>query len=330
MWWWWLACRSDPAVVGAAEPAPDDLAALVVADATFEVTLVRGDEVLHRWQVDPAAHGVPTERTSFRRAWLQPDGGLLALVEYESLWRLAPDGAVGWVVADGNHHDVAPTDDGGWFSLVEVPVPGASPENHLLRYGPDGRPVARVDLVEALAASPGQEALAAAARVGEDPLHLNGLWLLEGHDDPRFADGHLLVSSRAQDTLFVVDPVAQVVTWSGAGPFLGQHDPRFLAPDRLLLFDNGDRARGSSAVELSFPGLEERWRSEALPFATCCGTVQRLGEDTWVVHTPRGLAVRFGDDGHMVDAWDPPETPDRLYQAEWVEVPEGLLSEDPG
>ena len=328
-WPWLVALGAVGCTRGGVAPAPalgDDVL-LVVADPGFQVQLtdLAGRE-LHRWEVVPEDHGVDGSRGSFRRAWLQPDGSLLALIEYGSLWLIERDGSVRWVIDDGNHHDVLARAEGGWHSLVEEPTAQGT-RDLVVSYDADGHEESSVDVRDAIARSPGQELFAErVAATADDPLHLNALNAVTVPGDDRFPEGAWLLSSRAQNALFVLDPAVGLVTWSGVGDFVGQHDPRLLGPDRVLLLDNGTRASGTRAIELSFPSLATWWTSVELPYSSCCGTVQRVGDLTRAVLTPSATAVVLGADGDLVEAWTPPEV-DRLFQAEQLPRP-AWLSED--
>lgn len=74
-----------------------------------------------------------------------------------------------------------------------------------------------------------------------DPLHTNNAEILpEGLDEafPQFNSGDMLISSRHNNMLFVLDGVTREIKWHQIGPFLRQHDPDFLSNGRILVFDN--------------------------------------------------------------------------------------------
>jgi len=290
---------------------------LVVSAHDHEVLLVDMDgETLHRWQIDPAEHGVETGRSGFRRAWLLDDGDLLALIEYESMWRLGPDSSVRWVVQDGNHHHVHIGADGTLTGLtwVEGPLPGRDDgsvwQDVVTTYRSDGTRVRDVNLVEALMASDQPElSVAVRAAGGSDPLHAHSVFVLDEdlpHDG--FDEGNVLVSARAVSHLLVVDPEESLITWAASGSFVQQHEATVLSPDRVLVFDNGTRPTGSRALELSLPDLEEVWSASVDgAFTSCCGTASRLGDGhTMMVSTKQGKAWELDPDGEVVWSYTSP------------------------
>ncbi len=320
----------------ASSAGPDDEAMLLVSAHGFEVLLtdLQGD-TLHRWSLEPAAYGVDDQRGSFRRAWVQPDGGLLALIEYGSLWSLAPDSSVRWVVDDGNHHDAVSWPDGGWLSLTSqrasYPPLGVVYQDSLAWYDADGSWMRSLSLLDLIASDPAwSHRLEGLAAGGDDPLHANGVHrLAEDGIDERFQEGFVLVSLRATSELMVVDPEAGRITWWSGGPFVGQHDPEVLADGNLLLFDNGSRGTGSRLLELSFPDLQEVWSAPVGGFSSCCGTVQRLaGGTTLGVVTTEGRAVEVSGSGSVVWSFDSPFVDEqgataKLFDAERVARPPG-------
>jgi hypothetical protein len=308
------ACRSgdvDPSV-----PLPEGTVHLLVSGHAYEVLLVDAQgETLHQWSVDPAAHGVITDRGSFRRAWLQPDGGLLALIEYGSLWRLSIDSEVLWVVDDGNHHDIAVGPD-ALYSLTDADT--------LSTYSLAGQHQSDLPLIDIVQASE-FSALQDAMATDGDPLHLNSLFL---------RDRTLLISSRATSHLMVLDLDQQALTFASGGEFFGQHDAQFLPDGHVLLLDNGTRTTGSRPLELTFPALQPVWSGDATgAFTSCCGTVQRLsdGHTLWTA-TTAGAAFEHDADGQLVWTFrtpflDPSGQPFKLFdlhRLDRTELPDSL------
>lgn len=314
------ACTPDPAPTPPAPPNDDQQ--LLVADLGFEVRLATLDgETVHTWQAAPAEHGIDDSRGSFRRAWPDGEGGIVALIEYGSLWHLGPDSEVRWVVDDGNHHDAEPLPDGGWLSLTSqrgpYPPLGEVYQDAIAWYDADGRWQRTLPLLDLIATDPEHGHRLTQLAPGDDPLHVNAIHRLaaDGPDD-RFQEGFLLLSLRATSELMVLDPDVERITWWADGPFQGQHDAQRLANGNLLLFDNGLPRDGSRALELSLPDLDVVGSWPVGGHSSCCGTVQRLADgNTVVTVTTEGRAVELTPEGLPV--WDHAlAVPDaKLFQA---------------
>ena len=86
-----------------------------------------------------------------------------------------------------------------------------------------------------------------------DPTHLNGVYILNKERAASFAsfdEGDILVSTRNNHTLAVLDKDTKLVKWSSSGRTLLQHSPIFHSEGRILAFDNlgGDSQKGGSRI----------------------------------------------------------------------------------
>lgn len=216
--------------------------------------------VLHAWTVDPdtmvagtdSLRGSPRDARSrsIHGSDLLPDGDVVFNLEYVGTFRLDACGRIRWRVLAGDHHSVAPADDGSFWT------PGSTdlrPPHHPFPEGPfyrdllvhisrDGRVLDRIDLVDLLYRNGLQDYLLKSPRsVYPDPTHLNDIEPLPdslADAFPEFGAGDLLVSVRNLNLVMVVDPGTRRVLWHTSDPFLLQHDPDFMRDGRIGAFDN--------------------------------------------------------------------------------------------
>lgn len=239
-------------------------------------------EVLHEWrrpfsQVWAAGSGaikrpMPDSHVYFRNARVFPNGDLLVI--YESVGdtpygygiaKLDRNSEVIWSYPGRAHHqlDIAP--DGKIYALTHEIVDDvheglrhlARPrlEDFLVVLSPDGEELKKIRLIPAIAGSPFSTLLHRMPGFSAaDPLHANAVTYIDGTAAANFPfgrEGQVLLSLRETNTLMVLDPETEAVTWATDGYWIGQHDPDILANGNILLFDNYghyDRPEGLSRV----------------------------------------------------------------------------------
>jgi hypothetical protein len=201
------------------------------------------------------------------------------------LAKLDRDSNVLWQYAAKCHHDLDVGPDGTIYVLTNevaqtvpsglegIPTPCIVDQLHVL--SADGKLLKKIPLLEALAGSPYRALLGtfeparttdfrspislegARSNFGNDlrnrdVLHANSVKVLSPKLAPKFPlfkQGQILVSLRNINTIAIVDPDTEKVTWAARGPWMAQHDPTFLDNGRLLLFDNLGSPRGSRVLE---------------------------------------------------------------------------------
>jgi len=284
--------------------------------------------VRHTWQAaldtvfpDPKERGKMPETTRFwRRARLLEDGSVLAIFEGHSIVKLDRDSRVVWKNRCGAHHDLSVRPDGSLLVLtraVEV-LPEFGKDPVLVDYvswlDVDGRETRRMSILEAVRRSEFQELAARVTARRGDLLHTNSLHALDGslaERLPAFRAGNLLISSRPNSFIGVLDPESETMTWALAGPFVEQHDPTVVPGGNLLLFDNGGKRHWSRALELDPTDGSTRWEyrgpADAPLFSFFCGTAARLASgNTLVTETDGGRALEVTPEGEVVwEFWNP-------------------------
>jgi hypothetical protein len=276
--------------------------------------------VLHRWSYDydelwPEAE-VPADaagRGKWRRAYLFPNGDLLAIHEGIGMIKLDRDSQLLFEYPGKTHHDVDVLEDGRIWTLgreVEL-IPRIDPEvpcmdDFLVELDAQGRELQRISVLECLERGEAAELLARMPETKE-LFHTNAIEVLRRDVAglPAFAPGNLLISLRHLDAIAVVDPRERKVVWWLTGDFRAQHEPTLLASDNLLLFDNRGGGEASSVLELdprtgavvwSYAGTREH------PFYShACGTAWRLANgNTLINESDAGRAFEVTPEGEIV------------------------------
>lgn len=225
----------------------------------------RQGEVLHEWRIDPTdAFSQFTDR--FRPAvkdfdlqgtYLFPNGDVLVNLEYAGTLRLDACGNVLWRLQAGNHHSIARAEDGSFWIPAVTPSPRRESPAHpdgfpgierpvyqdqILRVTEDGTVLETINVLDVLYANGLEWLLAEEDRLRDvDPTHLNDVEPLPDSlaaEYPLFEGGDLVVSLRALDLVFVLDPETERVKWHAAQHLIRQHDPDFIGGGWIGVFDN--------------------------------------------------------------------------------------------
>ncbi|MFT5234486.1 MAG: hypothetical protein ACI9UK_002143 [Candidatus Krumholzibacteriia bacterium] len=141
-----------------------------------------------------------------------------------------------------------------------------------------------------------------------DILHSNTVDVLSGRPDGLWQEGHVLVSVRNLDLIFVVDLDARQIVWLwGPGELSRQHQPSVLANGNLLIFDNRTTKGQSRIVELAPETNEIVWTYGETPetrfFSSAMGGVQGLPNgNVLITESSAGRAFEVNREGEVV--WD--------------------------
>lgn len=202
---------------------------LVTSGHAPVVTLMSMDgSVVKSWSVDMgkifpglSLTGSDVERDRFvRYAMLQPDGGILAVIDQIGLVRLDAAGRLVWAYRQRVHHWVTVADNGDLWALsrqrrsaADLGREGDIWEDFVEELSPDGRPIRRISLFEALQRSP-YAPLLTRLPVQDDIFHTNSLQVLDGTLAERstaFRKGNVLVSLHTPDIVAILDPDAKTI-----------------------------------------------------------------------------------------------------------------------
>jgi Arylsulfotransferase (ASST) len=250
-------------------------------------------KIVHEWHLPyrevwnreaAVKNPVPPNRIYLRRAYLYPDGNLLAIYVAAGVtpWgyglvKMDPHSRPIWAYLDHAHHDMAVGPDGKIYTLVQkirkvpfpdlpnVPLPAI--EDFVVVLSPDGKPLRRISVYEAFARSRYRSAmnLITEWNLG-DQIHTNAIKIVTQDIAKRFPFTHVgevLLSFRNIDAIALLDLTSEKIVWFLSGPWRRQHDPEFLPNGHMLIFDNeGDLARGGESRVLEFDpnDLEIFWQ----------------------------------------------------------------------
>lgn len=289
---------------------------LVVSGHAPVATLMdMAGNVLHTWTctLDGAipgyvkpAHVRDAARESWRRAFLYPDGSLLAIFEGMALIKIDKDSRVLWSYTAGCHHDMQVLPDGNIYVLTSEPRDGVI-DNGLALLDAKGKELRRVSLLDCFRASSYAPLLVGLPAHG-DVLHVNTVNLLGGamaETIPAFTTGNLLISSLTLNTIAVVDFQQATVPWALTGLTIAQHEPNLLASGNILIFDNRGAGETSRVLEINPVTHEIAWRHPpegGTPFySEWCGSAQRLPNgNTLITETDNGRAFEVAPNHKLV------------------------------
>jgi len=254
--------------------------------------------VLHFWRrelkdvfPDAPVHENSPKIGYWRRAYLYPNGDVLAIFEGIGIIKLDRDSNVLWENQNGAHHDLEVLEDGRILVLTrEVRQVDAISErlptlvDAITMMSADGENLWSIDLLEAAQDSGdvGAEIWKRMSPQG-DVMHTNSIERLDGRlaqAGPAFAEGNYLVSMLYPDIVAIVDAESERFVWSARGTWRRQHHPTILEDGSMLIFDNrayNDRSRvlafdpATGEERVLFEGTNEE------PFYTySCGAAEVL------------------------------------------------------
>jgi hypothetical protein len=298
------------------------------------LTDMEGNE-LHRWRrefhetwPDYPVRGRKVNTLFWRRAWLFPNGDILAIHDGLGILKLDRDSNLIWATPNRAHHDLHVQPDGEIYVLTRQAhlVPRVNPqvpisEDFVSVLGPDGKERRRVSLLECFENSGAEHSWIEAARKfwgkertrqlasdPEDIFHTNAIKVLDGsiaEHAPAFRKGNVLTSMCHLDMIAVVDLDQCAVVWSMGDEFTLQHDPRLDRDGRLMVFDNNWRRERSRVVVLDPATREQLWeygmQDQHAFWSRTCGAAQPLPNgNVLITESDNGRAFEVTRDKRMV------------------------------
>ena len=250
----------------------------------------------------------------WRRVYVYPNGGLLAIFERNGIVRLDRDSRVLWAHLNQAHHDIHVDKEG----LIRVLVREARDEPDIDEDNPiiddavvtldaEGNEMDRVSVLDAFRNSYFSPCLRKLPHIG-DIFHTNTIEVLDGRQAARckaFAQGNYLVSSRELDLVAVINPELDAVVWALTGMWRGQHEPTLLETGNMLIFDNLGLGKRSRVLEFDPISQNVSWAyngtDEHPLFSFACGASHRLPNgNTLIVETDNGRAIEVTPNGTVV------------------------------
>ena len=287
-----LVVEHDPAAVA---PGLN----LVLSGHAAEAALLDGKgRTLHRWRQplrrlwpELASDPGMAKLEYWRRAWLFPNGDLLAIYEGLGIVKLDARSNVLWSRRGGFHHDLQVLADGRIWVLDRERREGRL-EDFVTVLDPRGRVVRRISLLRAFERSRFASLLGRMEKTG-DVFHTNTLEVLD--------TGNVLLSVLKLDALAVLDPGGEEIVWAATGSWRRQHQPTRLDDGGILLFDNLGLGNGRSRViEIDPRTLAIRWQHGGF-YSKTLGSCQRLPNgNTLITESENGRALEVTRDGRVV------------------------------
>jgi len=286
---------------------------------------------LHTWRCDLADafadlgefDGEPGAVNWWRRAYVYPNGDLLAIFDGVGMIKLDRDSRLLWAHLGGEHHDLDFDDDGNILTLTRrrtvfddarLKLEGPIQEDFITVLSPDGQVLSELSVLRCFVDSDYYSALAAGPKAG-DLLHTNTIELMDGRFAdryPMFEKGNLLISSPMTHVIAVIDPDQKKVVWADSGLWMFQHQPTVLDNGNLLVFDNLGEYGYSKVIEYdpltqaiawSYRHTDERRFSSAF-----LGSCERLANgNTLITESTAGCAFEVTPDGEVVWRFTNPE-----------------------
>jgi Arylsulfotransferase (ASST) len=295
-------------------------------------------EVLHEWSLPFSAiwddsasvqRPRPDEMIHYNKAYLYPNGDLLAI--YEALgdtpWgyglaKMDKDSRLIWKYLAHAHHDLDVGPDGNIYLLTQEishtivdrwrHIKPPRIDDFVVVLSPDGQELKKVSMLDALVNSPYARLLNTVAWYSKDDYtHANAIELVDEAAATRLSGQpgrQVLVSMRELGAIGLLDLDKEVFTWAARGPWIGQHDPDLLPNGNMLLFDNvgdfGDRG-DSRVIEFDPNTYEIVWSyagSADHPFQSILRSDQeRLANgNTLITESDGGRLLEVTRDGEIV------------------------------
>ena len=281
---------------------------------------------LHRWRFDfwDAWPNYPIKKDHFttefwRRAYLYPNGDILAVFEGLGIIKLDKDSNLIWANPLRAHHDLEVLDNGDIYLLSREAhmVPRVHPSEPVLEdfislLDANGNEELRFSVLEAVERSEFPDLLRRSRGRSGDLYHTNTIHVLDGRiakREPAFKRGNLLLHLLKIHATIVVDPNERKVVWVKDGDPKGgqrfQHDPKILANGNLMIFTNVAGGMKSRVDEFEGVGQAVAWKyggtEKEFFYSYTCGTAERLPNgNTLITSSDDGRAFEVTRENEIV------------------------------
>jgi hypothetical protein len=149
-----------------------------------------------------------------------------------------------WVLAYPFHHSIELDAEGNIWSPIRIEPAAFDPaiydsmsDDGLAKVSPDGKLLYTRSVARVLVNAGYQALLFGAGAYDTDPIHLNEIYPAL-YSSRRWQRGDLLLSLRHRSTVFLYRPSEDKVLWLKTGPWLNQHDAKFVGDSRISVFGN--------------------------------------------------------------------------------------------
>ena len=274
----WQPARRPETGVTRHDPAQAQQGLTLYTSGHGQVALLIDMEghVVHEWSLpfseiwDESAYvrdPRPDHMMYYRKAWMYPNGDLLALYEAvgDTPWgyglvKMDRDSNLIWKYLEPTHHDLDVGPDGRIYALTHKfrdtvvenwgHLQPPRLDDWVVVLSPDGEELQNVSVTDTFVESPYARMVNTVAwylvssqawQGNGDFFHTNAIDVL----DPALAAGlapgaehPVLLSMRELGAIGIMDLADGAWHWAARGPWLGQHDPDLLPDGNVLLFDN--------------------------------------------------------------------------------------------
>jgi Arylsulfotransferase (ASST) len=209
----------------------------------------------------------PDRLLYYRKAWLYPNGDLLAIYEAvgDTPWgygvvKMDKDSTLIWKYLEPTHHDLDVGSDGRIYLLTHYfndtiienwgHLRPPRLDDWVVVLSPEGEELQRTPVTDTFIASPYARMVNTVAwylvsslswQGSGDFFHTNGIDVLDPKRAADLAPGAkwpVMLSMREIGAIGIIDLADGRWHWATQGPWLGQHDPDLLPNGDILLFDN--------------------------------------------------------------------------------------------
>lgn len=253
---------------------------------------------------------------------MMDNGDLVFNMERAGLFRLSPCGETVWKLPRMTHHSLFVDEDKNiwvpgldWGQEVDPDLYRYTPDFKdfkILKVSPDGELQKEWRLYDILRDNGLTSLIYMSSQNNSSPitsgdtLHLNDLEVYpRSMPQGFFKAGDIMMSLRNINAVLVFDPEMKFKTIF-MGPFVRQHDPDFIGPDRIAIFDNFNhtmrtKEERSRIIEMSVNSLDEDVifeGTEKQPFFTSImGKHQKLSNGNYLVtESTKGRALEVQGD----------------------------------
>lgn len=296
--------------------------------------------IVYRWDLpfynfwphpDHVPSKLPNEWIYLEKAIAFPNGDLIATYTASGVTpygygmvKVDKNSRLIWKYSQNTHHDFSiDPETGNIYALIHTFQHNSAYtqwsnvgmlEDFAVKLSPNGVELQRISILEAFRHSPYAALLDGynKNRMRWDRLHTNSIAAITptmASQFPMFKAGQLFISLRNLNSLAVLDPDTQSITWAFNGIWRAQHSPQLLPNGHILLFDNKGRIdKGhvySRVLEFDPQTLGIIWNydgNKANNFYTdAFGRVQRLANgNTLVAEAMKGRIFELTPDKKIV------------------------------
>ena len=295
-------------------------------------------KIVHEWDIPFGRiwpNRIPEYRDKrskdyIRRAYLFPNGDLLAIFEYLGMVKVDKDSNVVWKYKGSFHHDLDVAANGNIIALGQqvrdieqlkerypnLPRNESLMDDVVVVLDENGSVIQEVSLFDAFANSNYAVHLNLIRGIPHDDVfHTNTVDIVSNEiaNELAFVDpGDILISIRNLDMIAIVNLSTETIKWALTGMWRRQHQASFMANGNILLLDNHwwnseslFAINKSRVIEINPTSQEIVWRYEGAEdspfFTSLMGYNQRLTNgNTLITSSNQGRMFEVTPDNQIV------------------------------